>query len=191
MKKTVRLFIAFDLPQEVADLVRDVQAGFRAEGVRASYPKPANIHLTLKFLEDTAWEDVGAICSAMSEAAKPHSPIALSAQGVGAFPNRRRPRVLWVGVAGETDSLRAVCRDLNTRLADIGFPAENRPFKGHLTVGRIKGKVDAGRFSEMLDRFGGFSPVPFIAGEMVLYQSELAKTGSIYTRLKTVALSGD
>lgn len=179
---TVRAFIAFDLPRRVREEIREIQQVLKRERFSIKWVAPDSIHLTVKFLGDTPPEQMDGVQSAMAGAVEGVSLIRLQAAGTGVFPGISRPRVVWVGVRGETDRLADVQKDLDTRLADIGFPPGNRPFKGHLTMGRIKGNVDGKRLFEALQQVSeSFDSEPFIADALTLFKSDLKPTGAVYT----------
>jgi 2'-5' RNA ligase len=75
---------------------------------------------------------------------------------------------------------------LDAQLADLGFPAETRPFKGHLTLGRVKGKVAADRLQAALSEFNSFESDSFEADRIILFKSELHPTGAVYTKVARV-----
>ena len=76
----------------------------------------------------------------------------------GVFPGLRRPRVMWIGLGGETEALIQLQVALDTGLADLGFEKEKRPFKAHLTLARIKDRVDSGLVLRAIEAKGDFIP---------------------------------
>lgn len=153
--------------------------------------KPENIHLTLKFLGNTAPKDLDPISDAMANAAREAPPLHLGAKGLGVFPRIKRPRVLWVGLKGDTHPLIEIQKRLDENLAAVGFARDTRPFRGHLTIGRAKGEMNAKELVEAMAKFGEIESPPFIAEEMILYRSELKPDGAVYTRLRSAALEGE
>jgi len=189
--ETLRTFIAFPLPAAVRDHIRTLQDGVRAEGFRMRWVKPENIHLTLKFLGNVAPADIDGIADAMAKAVGSAPVIRLGAKGLGVFPGINRPRVLWVGLQGETRSLIEIQKQLDERLERVGIAPETRPFKAHLTIARAKGNLNSKALVEVMAALGNTESAPFTAEEMVLYQSELKPDGAVYTRLKSVSLGSD
>ncbi|MDI6743476.1 MAG: RNA 2',3'-cyclic phosphodiesterase, partial [Smithella sp.] len=100
----------------------------------------------------------------------------------------RRPRVLWCGVTGDVDRLITLQKKLDSDFAAIGFPAEDRPFKAHLTLARIKDSRDITGMSEALKKFDMFTAGGFIADKLFLFQSNLSPQGAVYTKLAEFAL---
>jgi 2'-5' RNA ligase len=148
-----------------------------------------NIHLTLKFIGDIHRKKVAKISDSISQAVRWQSPFSISAAGGGVFPDGRRPRILWIGIRGETGGLTHLQKRVDIALQDIGFPGEKQTFMAHLTIGRIKGTIDPSRMAEALQMIESFESRRFTIQEVVLFQSELQPQGAIYTRLKTISLN--
>jgi 2'-5' RNA ligase len=184
----MRAFIAFELPPEIARLAADLQACLQRQGLKLRWVRPGNIHLTLRFLGEIPFEQSADMAQAMRMAAMGGGPIQLSAQGMGLFPGLRKPRVLWLGLGGQTALLAQAAARLEAQLTPLGIPREDRPFKAHLTLARIQTALDARLLQEAIAACGSFLPQAFFAAEMVLFQSELRPQGSIYTPLARVVL---
>ena len=144
--------------------------------------------MTLKFLGDVATGQIETIATAIEKAARGFAPLSLSARGVGVFPDIRRARVFWVGIGGQFRQLGQLQAAVADGLARVGFPAEKRPYKGHLTIGRVKQAVDSRQLAAALTEFSGFETKRFTVDEVVLFRSQLRPDGPIYSRLKTVTL---
>lgn len=188
MSDTMRTFIAFELPGNIITAIREVQESIKSYGFRVRWVRPENIHLTLKFLGNINEAEIEKIGRAILDTVKEYSPILLSAKGIGVFPGVKQPRVIWVGITGQMDSLLKMQKVLDDRLEAIGFSRENRPFKGHLTLGRVKGKIDSKRLVKAMEDFQGFESEPFTADQIILFKSELKPTGSVYTKLLSASL---
>ena len=188
MSETFRAFIAIDLPENVRSSLGEAQAALRSGGFRIKWVQPQNIHLTLKFLGNTDTADIDKIVAAMTLAAEDFAALPLAAKGIGVFPNMRRPRVIWAGLNGQIDILKALQQTLDGHLAERGFPKETRGFKAHLTLGRFKGKVAPARLQQVIDQLKGFESESFEVRQIILYKSELRPGGAVYTRVKGVAL---
>jgi len=188
MSDTVRTFIAFELPEHIVSAISQIQEGLKKSGLKMKWVKPENIHLTLKFLGNIKTSDVEKVDRAMTQSVKSVDPILLAVKGIGVFPDLRRPRVLWVGITGSVNSILTLHSAIEENLESIGFPKENRPFKGHLTVGRVKAKIDPKRLTDAMKVFETFESESFIADHLILFQSELRPTGAVYTKLKTQSL---
>jgi len=190
MSETIRTFIAIELPEAVLSHIEKVQKGIKSCGFKASWVQTKGIHLTLKFLGNIAASDAEKVGEAMSETAKAHRPISLSAKGIGVFPGIKKPRVIWVGLSGDTHPLIQMQKNLDENLQCLGFPKEDRPFKGHLTLARIKESIDAAKLLEAMNKFGSFESEKFTADKIILFKSELKPSGAVYTKLINVNLKG-
>lgn len=193
MTELLRAFIAVALPEPLAGFVSEVQRALKALGLRIAWVPPANVHLTLKFLGDIEPADIEPIAAVMTECARHVAPLVLSAARLGVFPDLRRPRVVWMGIAGDIPQLVALQQDLEARLDPVGkgrFKPEQRPFKGHLTLGRIKTRLESGTLVSALRETGQVASHAFTVDAIHLIQSRLTPSGSIYTPLRSVMLGG-
>ena len=188
MSKTIRTFIAIEIPGNIISKIRELQTGIKKYGFKVRWVRSENIHLTLKFLGDVEAAKIGEMIEAISKTAKGHTPISLKAKGIGVFPGIKRPRVLWVGLTGQLEALVRLHKTLDENLKVLGFPGEKRPFKGHLTMGRIKDKIDVKKLGDALMAFRRFESETFTAGNLNLYKSELKPSGAVYTKLDSVSL---
>jgi 2'-5' RNA ligase len=183
MSKTIRTFIAIEIPWDIISKIRELQQGIKTYGFKIRWVRAENIHLTLKFLGDVEAAKLDKIAEVLSETAEGYTAMSLKAKGIGVFPSIKRPRVLWVGLTGQLESLVGLQNTLDTNLKALGFSEEKRSFKGHLTLGRMKGNIDLKTFGDALLKFRGFESEIFTAGRIILYKSELKPTGAVYTKL--------
>jgi 2'-5' RNA ligase len=191
---TVRAFIAIELPTEVQKGLEVIQNSLRPGGgdfVR--WVSPRSIHLTLKFLGSIPADSVAGIVSGLEKASQGVGPIPLETGGLGAFPNLRRPRVVWVEVKGDVDSLVLLQLQVDEAMAGLGFTLESRPFTPHLTLARLKDSASPEErqgFGEEIGRHNRVVSLAFTAAGLTLMQSTLTPGGAIYRRLSFVPLRG-
>jgi 2'-5' RNA ligase len=190
ISETFRAFIAIDLPESIKSFLSEAQEALKLYGFRVKWVRPQNIHLTLKFLGDTATADTDKIAEAMTLAAKNCPIVSLSVKGVGVFPNVRRPRVIWAGLNGQIETLANLQQTLDAHLADLGFARDTRAFKSHLTLGRVKGKIASDRMLAAIDKLKEFESESFETHQVILFKSELRPSGAVYTRVQAIALQG-
>jgi RNA 2',3'-cyclic 3'-phosphodiesterase len=190
MSDTLRTFIAFKLPETIIFHLHKIQKGLKSFGFKMGWVVPENIHLTLKFLGEIPKSAIENISQAMAETAKQYAPMSFTAKGLGVFPTIKRPRVLWIGLKGNTHSLIQLQKTLEQNLDIIGFPKEDRGFKAHLTLGRAKGEIDPKQLLEAIDELSGLESESFAADRLILFRSELKPGGAVYTSLNSVCLSG-
>ena len=187
----VRVFVAVELPDAVKAEFSGLAAAIDALGIRgARTVRPQGIHLTLKFLGDVSVELIPEIQSAMDTAAAESEPFALSLGDAGVFPNPRATRVLWVGVAGDLDSLGQLQRRVEESLAELGFRPERRGFNPHITAGRVRDSVsnaDRRKVTEALLSHEYVRP-PIRVESISLIQSILRPDGAIYEPIYSASL---
>ncbi|NVM20916.1 MAG: RNA 2',3'-cyclic phosphodiesterase [Desulfobacterales bacterium] len=188
MGKKIRAFIAISVPEPVLEAIAKAQDRLRRSGLDIRWVRKEGIHLTLKFLGNIDVQDAKQVRAAMELAVEPFSPFTLRGEGIGFFPDLRRPRVVWAGLSGDVEDLKAFQGDLESRLKPLGFAKEKRPFKGHLTLGRVKGHLDRTRLSEAMEALEAFQTESFTAESVVLFQSDLRPGGAVYSRLAEVAI---
>jgi 2'-5' RNA ligase len=191
MSETFRAFIAIDLPASIRSSLGETQEILKSFGLRVKWVRPQNIHLTLKFLGDIDSDHIEKIIAAMTLTIKDFTGVSLSAKEIGVFPNSRRPRVIWAGLSGQLERLQNLQRTLDSHLAVLGFSRETRAFKGHLTLGRVKGKIDFARMKTAIDKLKGFESESFETSEIILFRSELRPTGAVYSKVQRVTLSSN
>jgi len=190
ISETFRAFIAIDLPESVRSFLSEAQEALKSYRFGVKWVRPQNIHLTLKFLGDTATADTDKIAEAMTLAAMNCPIVSLTAKGIGVFPNVRRPRVIWAGLNGRVQTLANLQQTLNAHLANLGFATDTRAFKSHLTLGRVKGKIALDKMIAAIDNLKEFESESFETREVILFKSELRPSGAVYTRVQAIALQG-
>ncbi len=186
----MRLFIALKLPAEVLDELTAVQQRLRrTEAHPVKWVAPQSIHLTLQFLGEVPEAHLPAILQALEEvrdAAAHQSPLRLRLAAAGAFPNLRRPQTLWVGMAGELEGLTRLHQAVIAATEPLGFQPETRPFRAHLTLGRVRREATPAQRAALGSALGSLSPprsITWQSGHPLLFKSTLTPTGSIYTEL--------
>lgn len=188
----IRSFIAIELPEEVRGGLAKLRSELeRTEHRFVKWVDTEGIHLTLKFLGNIPFKQVTEVTKAIEEAAQGIPPFHLEISGLGAFPNLKQPRVLWVGIGGEIDTLLRLQQNIDSALASLGFAKEERPFMPHLTLARIRqGASPMGRknFGELAMSVSFEASYPIDAKAVSLMRSQLTPDGAIYTRLFMVGL---
>ena len=132
----MRLFIAINLPATVREAMHDVTAPLRDAAPDVRWIRSDALHVTLKFLGTDADNRVAPLTAAVRRAVHSHRALPLALQGVGAFPSLRRPRVVWFGVE-PVEWLDAVQAAVETACVGLGFAAGTKPFRPHVTLGRV------------------------------------------------------
>ncbi|HRS96535.1 MAG TPA: RNA 2',3'-cyclic phosphodiesterase [Smithella sp.] len=190
-EKNIRSFLAIEPPENVLQEINRLQEKLKREiSGRIAWTRPQGQHLTLKFFGDISREDINLISSAVQKRVVAEQKLNLKIERLGVFPDNRRPRVLWCAVAGDVERLLNFQKKLDEDFTAIGFPAEVRSFKAHLTLARIKDPRDITGMSEALKKYDAFTAGEFVADKLFLFQSNLTPQGAVYTKLAEFALSG-
>jgi 2'-5' RNA ligase len=177
--KLLRTFIAIELPAETRSYL--FQSGQKmAENIPdrvVRWVAPENMHLTLRFLGDTPEDKLPVISAELDAITQDFQPFTLHLDELGCFPNRKRPRVIWAGLSGQLKPLNALQSRIEKAVQSLGWEAENRPFRAHLTIGRVKDSSQAARLTweQPLEK----QVIP--AAAVNLIESQLRPSGPVYT----------
>ena len=182
MKPKLRAFIAIELPEKIQGDIRNLQRAFASHGLKIRWVKPLNLHVTIKFLGDIDPSDMESLGRILPDTVAIQPMFDLLFQGMGIFPNIRRPRIIWAGIAGQTHILRSIWKSVENALVPLGFAAEKRPYREHLTIGRVK-TMDQGRLVTALQTHQDFVSKSFSVKRLVMFKSELHMHGPVYTKL--------
>ena len=186
----IRSFLAIELPRTIQKKIEEVQGDLRSTHADVRWVNPEKIHLTLKFFGNIEESRIDPIFKSIEEPIRNTLPFSLKVRGLGAFPNLKNPRVIWMGLVDGREVLISFQKQIETQLEKIGFQPEDRPFNPHLTLGRMKssrGKEElVGRMEKHKEEeFGDFQ-----VERVILFKSDLRPTGPIYTPLKDLKLGG-
>jgi len=180
----VRTFIAIELDEAIRTRLAQTAEALRGAGCKVRWVTPERMHLTLKFLGEIEPAALDAVAGAMATAAAGAGAFEIQVAGLGAFPPRGAPRVVWAGVRDPEGQLAALHGRLNEALAAAGFERERRAFRAHLTLGRVKERRGAERLRRRLDEQAGGEFGIQEVRELVCFRSELSAHGPAYTPLR-------
>lgn len=194
MGEQIRTFVAIELDDAIRRALGEVQKRLKQDRAAqlVRWVAPESIHITLKFLGDVDAHALPALQNAIANACIGTPPFALSIAGLGAFPNTRRPNVVWVGTAGQLDMVAQLAKKIDDACATLGFAREERAFTVHLTLGRLKrdastnGRAMVGPLIEHA-QVGTLGELR--VDRVCLMKSELRPSGSVYTRLAEIQLT--
>ena len=183
----IRAFIATDIPEDIRAAISEAQARLkRAQfGVKISWAKVENIHITLQFLGYVEEAAVEKIRAALEQVAASHGTFELNVRGAGAFPNEHRPRVLWVGCEDSQAKLKALAGAVQAAMQPLGFEPEHREFSAHLTLGRVKFPRPDDALTRALDSIKNDVFGMMRVEAIHLFESQLHPQGSIYSKLSS------
>jgi RNA 2',3'-cyclic 3'-phosphodiesterase len=184
-----RIFIAIKVKPEakLAGIMTSLRSGLARE--RITWVDPANIHLTLAFLGNTEEARIRVVEAMLAKECNGFGEFCLTLKGSGVFRSIRDPRVIWVGIENPELVTRLNDKIING-LADNGFKPDNKPFRPHITLGRIKQIMNPEVLSKELAKHAGDHVQEVEVKEVILYESILQSTGPVYKPLGSFSLKG-
>ena len=165
-----RLFVAIDPSEAVRTQVLGICCGLPD----ARWTEPEQLHLTLCFIGEVDGATFLDISEALARITA--EPFSLQLRGVGFFPPRRLPRVVWAGIE-KSEPLMTLQRKITTRLFQLGVTLENRKFTPHLTLARLR-ETPPAKVGRYLEANGLFSSASFVVERFLLYSSILGRKGA-------------
>lgn len=183
----MRLFVALDPPPDVRQKLWEVIGRLREQCLSARWVRPEEMHITLKFIgyaEATQADLIGAALDPI----RSRQPAEIQFQGLGFFPNVRRPRVVWCGMEA-SPNLAKLAADIEQAIEPLGFPAESREFVPHLTLTRLDpGKIGRSSIEKLVQAVHGFKTTSFGSARETafhLYESVNKPSGAEYKRMRS------
>lgn len=177
-----RTFLAVDIGEAIRRQAQAVQAELAATGANVKWVDPKSFHITLHFLGELDDRDLAQVCKVAMKAAAKVEPFRVSIAGLGAFPNERRPKILWAGVNEGHVELVSLFSVIETPLSDLGiYRKEDRPYSPHLTLGRTVGEEDGALVAPTIAKYRGWTAGMTTIEEVLVMASELRRSGPEYT----------
>jgi 2'-5' RNA ligase len=176
--------MAIELPEEIRNRLAVLQESLKGASRAVKWTRPDQIHITLKFFGELPESSLLPVREAVAELCRKIPPILLSVRGTGAFGSGDRIRVLWVGVEDSTGELVPLQRALDGSLEPLGFPGEGRPFRPHLTLGRLREPTPVPSLAAALRERADFEGGSFTARDLTLFSSTLTPAGPIYRAIQ-------
>jgi RNA 2',3'-cyclic 3'-phosphodiesterase len=187
----VRLFVACEVPEDARDTIAGTIETLKSRsGAAVRWIRPEGVHVTLKFLGEVPVKQLPAIKLAIQEAVVGHSPFELEFANIGTFGGREGLRILWVQIAGDVLRLEALVRAVNAALAVVGFEPERRPFRPHLTLGRVRDEISTRHRAEIEVAVGkvDIPQTSWRTAQVSLMRSRLTTQGAVYEVIATFPL---
>jgi len=189
----IRSFLAFDVTNEIRHELGSMIQLFEQKVQGVKWVKPGLLHCTVKFFGNI--EEgflMGDLSHVIEETVRHQAPIQLRSVGVGVFPNWRYPRIIWAGLAGETEAAVALHERLEKAFAAFGIHEEKRDaFRLHLTIGRAKAPIKGCEsFVNLVEKLADKEFGEFTIDHLTLYKSVLTREGPVYTALREFRLGG-
>ena len=187
-----RTFVAIPVDLRVQEALQRFQLALDSQLTTAAlqWTPPRQIHLTMTFLGNVQTSSLDLVGSALEKSCQGVRPFKLRVAGLGCFPDFRKVRIIWVGLAGGIEPLCELQRHIAQRTNLLSEHREVRPFHPHLTIGRLK-KAYSGRtnvLGEMIQEVKIPELGEWTVNEVDLMKSELTPGGSVYTSLRKISL---
>jgi len=186
-EKVFRTFLAIPLPKSAISVKNMLYSTLEDSPSDIQWVKNQQLHLTVKYLGNTPESLFNKIIENVKDVTKDFSTFDLIIQKTGCFPVVERPRVLWMGVKGNTTSLNDLVVRIDKKLDNIGFPKNMDHYVPHITVARLKYPQ---KYTPNINVFlnSSYDPIDFTANRMQFFTSELLPTGTIYSLIQTFPL---
>ncbi len=183
----MRIFIAIDTPEEIKRNISALQSELKATGADVKWEISNKFHITLKFLGETNEIIIPELILSIEKIADTFPPFRLKYKNIGSFPNRRNPKIIWVGCENSDGILEKIKNTIDSKLIEFGFETENRKFHPHITLGRVKSPKRIKYLLPIIENIT-FDTEAIVCREILLMKSDLKPTGSEYTIIKTINL---
>ncbi len=184
----IRTFVAVNLAPGLKETLAQVQERLKAARADVTWVRPENLHLTLKFLGQVEETRLAAVAEAVATAARGYGSFRLVLGGLGAFPQPRVARVVWIGVSEGAQALAALQARVEGGLESLGFPREERPFTAHLTLGRVRGPRHREQLAVALTSVPAEPLDEMVLHRIELMKSDLGPEGARYSVLQSFPL---
>jgi 2'-5' RNA ligase len=184
----MRIFISVELPDEVKKNVTELVNELKTTVAGAKWIKPENLHITLKFLGWVEDRKLDNLIELSAKSAAGAGSFKARFEGLGTFPEGKTPRVIWVGTVEGGDELCKLAKNLEETLSKAGFRGEEREFKPHLTIGRVKDKKGIGN---LMEKIGSTKNAKFgeaFVDNIYIMKSTLTPSGPIYDVISVIKL---
>lgn len=185
--ENIRTFVAIDIPQEIKMELDKLIAELRPHAPDIRWVRAANLHLTLRFLGDIPKDAVAGLAEEIGKNVAGFGTFHISLAGLGAFPNLKKARVIWVGGGQGQERLCELAPKVEKACVDCGFGQADKPFSSHLTIGRVKFPKGHEKLVSIIEAMSYESPI-FAVEQVTIFKSDLLPAGPKYTRLETVRL---
>lgn len=187
--EVLRTFVALEIGEDVRASLRAAQERLKAAGASVSWVPVGNIHLTLVFLGHIFESRVAALAEGLDQVAGKFEPFAFEVTGLGVFGSARHPRVIWAGVQAPP-VLEALQREVAGVATSLGIALDDRPFRPHLTLGRVRGPQNLGALTSAFAAIKNTPHGSVRVGRLLLMRSQLDPRGARYSVLHESRLKG-
>lgn len=155
--------------------------------VRIGWERSEKLHITLRFLGNTSETDLEKLRAEMTGIAAKSEPFKLALSPPGVFPSRRNPRVFWIGIDDRANAVGPIYQRIEHACREMGYKEETRNFTPHITIGRVR-RTGAPPALVEAHLSAQIEPVEFEVSSIVIYESLLQRTGSVYSKVDSFQL---
>lgn len=185
----MRTFIAIPVPDEVKNYASRVRRELEKARADVKWVEYENYHLTIKFLGESDKKSLTDIKARLNLAAEASPAFSLSLGELGFFPNRRRPRVIWLDINGEIEKAAFLGGRVDAYLSQLGYE-EEKNHRFHLTLGRIRSERGMNEMNEIIKTIEYRKRYSFSVDSFSLMESVLSPNGAVYSALEQFTLNG-
>jgi 2'-5' RNA ligase len=185
----MRAFVGFFTTSGLMEYIDRLEGETRSF-VRGRWVDPKNLHVTLQFLGEISQDQALGVLKNLQELSRKQKPFRVQYRSLGVFPDRKRPRILWIGVSKGEDRLKSLAKEVSKMNKKTGIKPEGRPFHAHVTVCRIK-EADRKKLSGYMNRYKNFNFAEETVDRIALISSSLTSIGPIYTVVEEFFFRGN
>jgi RNA 2',3'-cyclic 3'-phosphodiesterase len=182
----LRCFIEIDTPEQIRQEIGALIDNLKIYDADVKWIPAQNLHLTLMFLGNTPEILLPEIKDSLSAVVVSYKPFYIKIADTGVFPNRKNPRICWIGMEEDTGILKTLQADVENSMKRLGFKSEDRAFNPHLTIGRVRSRQGMISVVNVLDRYKGRTFGNIMVENIKIMKSGLKPQGAEYTRLYEV-----
>jgi 2'-5' RNA ligase len=184
----MRTFISVELPDEVKKNIAELVNELKETGAAVKWVEPKNLHITLKFLGWVEGKNLDNLIALTDQAVSGRGSFKARFEGMGTFPEGKKPRVVWVGTVEGGEKLCDLAKVLEGKLSEAGFRSEEREFRPHITVGRVKENKGVERLKEKIKNIKNAGFGEALVDRIHVMKSTLTPAGPVYEKVKEVKL---
>jgi 2'-5' RNA ligase len=179
---TVRAFLSIDIEnQSLLFQIQNIQKKLDQTAAKMTIVKSENVHFTLLFFGDTSLTRLDQIQTCLDGIKI--DPFDIEVVGVGSFPNKRRPRIIWIGVAHNASKILYLKNEIDSSLIELGYQPEKREYTPHATIARVRHVKDSKRIADNLESLSKEVIGTMTVTKIKMMKSTLTPSGPIYEPL--------
>ncbi len=187
----IRSFLAFVMPKEIKGVLKRVSGEMIKCPLNVRWVKVNHTHLTVIFIGNISTDYLDDLNETVRDICQLFGPFRIALKGVGVFPGKRSPRVLWIGLDGDIERMSHFRNTLQKHLKPFGIREDKRRFRPHLTLGRFQKNAESSALlGELLLKYENITSPACTLKELSLFKSDLKPSGAVYTRLNSWSLAG-